>query len=502
MRSRRTIQRFEPKLRASQENFPGRSCVISLRSARGSVSSLISRTAPTVSLSKASRICSVLVAGKSERASRVMAAGRVIGINAGCSSIGAGNPAWPGDSCKPMSMPINDNDVVVIAGARTPFGNFGGVLAGFSATDLAVHAALAAIERSGVPKERIDDVVFGNVMQTSADAIYLARHVGLRSGIPIGVPALTLNRLCGSGLQAIVSAGQSLALGSATYALAGGTENMSQSPHVVRGARKGFHFGQNVQFEDSLWTALTDSYGNTPMAITAENLAKKYGVERQACDEFALASQERALQSQGDGYFAEEIVAVEVPGPKGTTTVVDKDEGPRAGLSMEKLGKLPARFVKDGVVTPGNASGITDGAAAVVLTTRKRAQSEGLPWIGSLVSGSVVGVDPSIMGIGPAYSIPKALARAGIAEKDLTVMEINEAFAPQVLACLREMGTSNGTRLNPHGGAISLGHPLGASGARLAITALHDLRTNGGGFAIASACIGGGQGIAAVLTVD
>src|SRR6516162_1808391 len=248
-----------------------------------------------------------------------------------------------------MSIPVRDDDIVILAGARTPFGNLGGALSDLSATDLAVIAAEGAIARSGVPKERIDEVVFGNVMQTSADAIYLARHVGLRAGLPIGVPALTVNRLCGSGLQAILSAAQSLALGTASYALAGGTENMSQAPHVVRGARKGYHFGQNVAFEDSLWTALTDSYGNTPMAITAENLAKKYGVSREECDAFALASQERALEAQSNGYFAEEIVAVDVPGPKGTTTKVEKDEGPRAGLSMEKLAKLPARFVKDGV---------------------------------------------------------------------------------------------------------------------------------------------------------
>jgi len=404
-----------------------------------------------------------------------------------------------------MSIPINDSDIVIVAGARTPFGNLGGALADLTATDLAVAAAEAAIARSGVPKERFDEVVFGNVIQSSADAIYLARHVGLRAGLPVGVPALTLNRLCGSGLQAMLSAAQSLRLGESTYVLAGGSENMTQSPHVVRGARKGFSFGANVQLEDSLWSALTDSYGNTPMAITAENLAKQYNVTREECDEFALASQEHALESQAAGYFAEEIVPVQVPGPKGTTTTVEKDEGPRAGLSMEKLAKLPARFVKDGVVTPGNASGITDGAAALVLTTVKQAKADGVKWIGRMVAGSVVGVDPSIMGIGPAYSIPKALAKAGIAEKDLAVMEINEAFAPQVLACLRQLhdgAASNGVRLNPHGGAISLGHPLAASGARLAITTLHDLTQRGGGYGVASACIGGGQGIAAVFTVD
>jgi acetyl-CoA acyltransferase 2 len=409
-----------------------------------------------------------------------------------------------------MTTPIQENDIVIVGGARTPFGNLMGSLADLTATDLAVAASEAALARSGVPKERIDEVVFGNVIQSSADAIYLARHVGLRAGVPVGVPALTLNRLCGSGLQAILSAAASLRLGEATYALAGGTENMSQSPHVVRGARKGFSFGANVAFEDSLWSALTDSYGNTPMAITAENLAKKYRISREECDEFALESQERALESAADGYFSEEIVAVAAPGPKGSTTTVEKDEGPRSGLCLEKLGKLPARFVKDGVVTPGNASGITDGAAAVVMTTVKQAKADGISWSGRLISGSVVGVEPTIMGIGPAYSIPKALQRAGIDRDDLAVMEINEAFAPQVLACLREMAVShtrgdarNGSvRLNPHGGAISLGHPLGASGARLALTTLHDLRLRGGGYGVASACIGGGQGIAAVFRVE
>ncbi len=405
-----------------------------------------------------------------------------------------------------MTHPISDNDIVIVAGARTPFGNFGGTLSALTATDLAVAASEAAIAKSGVPKDRIDDLVFGNVMQTSADAIYLARHTGLRVGLPIDVPALALNRLCGSGLQAILTAANSLRLGETTYALAGGSESMSQAPHVVRGARKGFALGANVKFEDTLWEALTDSYNGLPMAITAENLAKKYEVKREACDEFALASQTHALEAQQNGFFSEEIVPVNVPGPKGTTAVVDKDEGPRAGLSMERLAQLPARFTKDGVITPGNASGITDGAAAVVLTTVKQAKADGISWIGRLISSSVVGVDPDIMGIGPAVAIPKALQRANLTEKDLAVMEINEAFAPQVLACLRAMsstasanGSGQGLRLNPHGGAISLGHPLGASGARLAVTLLHDLKVRGGGYGVASACIGGGQGIAAVF---
>ncbi|MHB8177274.1 MAG: acetyl-CoA C-acyltransferase [Vulcanimicrobiaceae bacterium] len=407
-----------------------------------------------------------------------------------------------------MSHTINDTDVVILGGARTPFGNFGGTLAGVTATDLGVVAAQAALARSRIAAERIDEVIFGNVIQTSADAIYLARHVGLRAGVPVATPALTLNRLCGSGLQAILSAAQSLMLGTATYALAGGAENMSQAPHVVRGARSGFRLGQPVAFEDSLWEALTDSYNGLPMAITAENLAEKYGISRAACDAFALASQEQALAAVADGYYADEIAPVSVPGPKGTQHIVENDEGPRAGLSREKLGKLPARFKKGGVVTPGNASGITDGAAAVVLTTVAQARADGLSWIGRLVSFSVVGVDPDLMGIGPAVSIPRALQRAGLDEKQLAVMEINEAFAPQVLACLSEMGSvasngaGGGVRLNPHGGAIALGHPLGASGARLALTVLHDLGLRGGGYGIASACIGGGQGIAALFAVD
>ncbi len=401
-----------------------------------------------------------------------------------------------------MNTSPHDDDIVIIAGARTPFGNFNGVLAGLTATDLGVAAAQAAIERSGVSKERIDEVVIGNVIQSSADAIYIARHIGLRAGLQVGVPALTVNRLCGSGLQAIVSAAQSLKLGAATYALAGGAENMSQSPHVVRGARKGFPLGANVKFEDSLWEALTDSYNGLPMALTAENLAVKYDLTREECDEFALTSQQRALEAQGNKFFADEIVPVTVPGPKGTTTTVDRDEGPREGLSMEKLGKLPARFRKGGVITPGNASGITDGAAAVVLTTVKQAKADGLRWIGRLVSAAVVGVDPDIMGIGPAVAIPKALERANIGAKDVAVFEINEAFAPQVLACVKELNLDGKTRLNPHGGAIALGHPLGASGARIALTALHDARSNGGGYAVASACIGGGQGIAAVFAAE
>ena len=387
-------------------------------------------------------------------------------------------------------------DIVIVNGARTPFGNFGGALRDVSAIDLGVVASKAAMERSGVDPQKIDTIVFGNVIQTSADAIYGARHVGLKAGCPIDTPALIVNRLCGSGLQAIVSGAQSLILGEATYVLAGGMENMSQSPHVIRGARWGLGLGQG-KLEDALWEGLTDSYNGMGMAITAENLARRYEISREQADEFSLKSQAGAAKAIQDGYFAEEIAPVQVPGKKGPT-VVDKDEGPRPSVTMEQLARLPARFVKDGVVTPGNASGITDGASAVVLTTAERAEKDGLEPIGRLVSWGVVGVDPDVMGIGPAFAIPRAIERAGMKLDDMDVVEINEAFAPQVLACVDELGL-DGERLNPNGGAIALGHPLGASGARITYTLLHELRRRKKKYGVASACIGGGQGIAGVV---
>lgn len=387
-------------------------------------------------------------------------------------------------------------DIVIVDGARTPFGNFGGALRDVSAIDLGVAAARGALQRSKIDPKQIDTIVFGNVIQSSADAIYGARHVGLKAGCPIDTPALIVNRLCGSGLQAIVSGAQSLILGEATYVLAGGMENMSQSPHVIRGARWGLGLGQG-KLEDALWEGLTDSYNGMGMAITAENLAKRYEISRRQADDFSLKSQAGASKAIESGYFAEEIVPVEVPGKKGPT-VVDKDEGPRPSVTMEQLAKLPARFVKDGIVTPGNASGITDGASAVVLTTAKQAEKDGLSPIGRLVSWGVVGVDPDIMGIGPAFAIPQAVERAGMKLDDMDVVEINEAFAPQVLACVDELGL-DASKLNPNGGAIALGHPLGASGARITYTLLHELRRRKKKYGVASACIGGGQGIAGVV---
>ena len=387
-------------------------------------------------------------------------------------------------------------EVVIVEGARTPFGNFGGTLRDVTAIDLGVVAAKGALQRSNVAPEKIDHVIFGNVIQSSADAIYGARHVGLKAGCRQNTPALLVNRLCGSGLQAIVSGAQLLLLGEADYVLAGGMENMSQSPHVIRGARWGLALGQG-KLEDALWEGLTDSYNGMPMAITAENLAKQYEISREDADEFSLKSQAGAKRAIDDGFFAEEIVPVEVAGKKGPT-LVDKDEGPRPGVTLEQLAKLPARFIKNGIVTPGNASGITDGAAAVVLTTAARAEKDGLKPIGRLVSWGVVGVDPDIMGIGPAFAIPEAIERAGMKLDEMDVVEINEAFAPQVLACVQELDLDQ-QRLNPNGGAIALGHPLGASGARITYSLLHELRRRKKKYGVASACIGGGQGIAGVV---
>ena len=388
-------------------------------------------------------------------------------------------------------------DIVIVNGARTPFGNFCGALRDVSAIDLGAAAAKGALARSKVDPSRIDQVIFGNVIQSSVDAIYGARHVGLKAGCRRDASALTLNRLCGSGLQAIVTGAQQLLLGEAAYVLAGGMENMSQAPHVVRGARFGLALGQQTKFEDTLWEGLTDSYNGMPMAITAENLARKYSISRVASDEFSLRSQAGASAAIKSGFFAEEIVQVETPGRKGPV-VISADEGPRPEVTMEQLARLPARFVEGGVVTPGNASGITDGAAAVVLTTAEQAARDGLSPIGRLIAWGVVGVDPDIMGIGPAFAIPQALERAGMKLQQLDVVEINEAFAPQVLACAQELDLDM-DRLNPNGGAIALGHPLGASGARITYSLLHELRRRKQRFGVASACIGGGQGIAGIV---
>jgi acetyl-CoA acetyltransferase family protein len=387
-------------------------------------------------------------------------------------------------------------EIVVLGGARTAFGTYGGALRDTSATDLGVIASKGALERSKVSPDKIDQVIFGNVMQTSGDAVYLARHIGLKAGAPIEAPALTINRLCGSGLQAILLAAQEIQLGQADFVLAGGAENMSMAPHMIRGARWGLPLGEQ-KLEDYLWVALVDSYNGLGMANTAENLGRKYGVSRQAADEFAYRSHMLAAKARESCRFSEEIVPVDAKTKKGVT-VVDKDEHIRPDTTLEALGKLVARFETDGTVTAGNASGINDGAAALVIASADAAQKAGLTPIARIVSGGVCGVDPDIMGIGPAPSSRQALKRAGLKIKDMDLVEINEAFATQYLAVEKDLGLDR-EKTNVNGGAIALGHPLGASGARLALTLITELGKRNGKYGLASLCIGGGQGIAAIF---
>lgn len=387
------------------------------------------------------------------------------------------------------------SEVVLIEGARTAFGRFGGSFKEVTATELAAHACKAALNRAGVDPDLVDAVFVGNVMQTSSDAAYIARHAALQAGVPIATPALTVNRLCGSGLQAIISAAQSLLLKEARVCLAGGSENMSQAPHVVRNARWGLPLG-SYQLDDMLWDTLVDSYCGLPMAITAENLAERYSVSRLEQDEFALRSHTLAIRATDTGRLAKEIVPLAVEGTK--PGIVQGDEIPRRDTSLEALAKLAPRFKKGGTVTAGNASGISDGAAALVVTTDKVARELGLTPMARLVSWSVVGVEPSVMGIGPAPAIRQALTRASLRLEDMELIEINEAFAAQTLAVLKELGIG-WERVNVNGGAIALGHPLGASGARLVLTLAYELRDRGMRYGVAALCIGGGQGIAAVL---
>jgi acetyl-CoA C-acetyltransferase/acetyl-CoA acyltransferase 2 len=388
-------------------------------------------------------------------------------------------------------------EIVIVAAKRTAFGTMLGSLKSVTATDLAVHAARAALAQSGLKAEEIGHVVVGNVMQTSADAIYCARHVGLKAGLPITTPAVTVNRLCGSGFEAVVQAAQLIQLGEADAVLAGGTENMTQAPHVLRGGREGYAFGKAPGLEDSLWSALTDSYCNTPMAVTAENLAQKYGITREQADDFALTSQKRWAAASESGRFNDEIVPYEIVSKKGTVSFA-RDEHPRPQTTPEALAKLPPVFKKDGIVTAGNASGICDGAAMLLVTSADFARSRGLTPLARIVSHAVAGVEPSLMGIGPAPAIRKALDRAGTSLDKLDLVEVNEAFAPQFLAVEKELGLDR-EKTNVNGGAIALGHPLGASGARIVTHLVYELRRRGARLAAGSACIGGGQGIAVLI---
>lgn len=388
-------------------------------------------------------------------------------------------------------------DVVFLSGVRTGYGTFGGSLRDQSAIDLGVVASKGALARSGLAATDIGHVVFGNALQTSADAIYCARHVGLKSGLPIETPAVTVNRLCGSGFEAITQGAQLILLGETDAVLCGGAESMSLAPHVVRGARWGIRLGPAVPFEDLLWEALKDPNCGFSMAETAENLAEKYKLGRKEVDEVALGSQQRAKQAWDSGVFKDEVVPVSIK-KKGQMVEYAADEHMRPETTLEVLMGLKPYFKKDGVVTAGNASGICDGGAATIIASDDLAKARNLKPLGRLVSWAVAGVEPKYMGIGPAPAARKALAKAGLKLDQMDLVEVNEAFAPQYLAVEKELGLDR-AKTNVHGGAIAIGHPLASTGTRITVHLLHALRRAGKKYGLGSACIGGGQGAAVIV---
>jgi acetyl-CoA acyltransferase 2 len=398
-----------------------------------------------------------------------------------------------------MKTQNKHQDIVFLSGVRTGFGKFGGALKDLSATQLGTVAARHALERSGVDPAQVDHVVFGNALQTSTDALYLARHVGLQVGLKVEVPAATINRLCGSGFEAVAMGARQILLDESAVVLCGGTESMSQAPHVLRGARWGLRFGPPAALEDSLWEALQDPQCGLSMAQTAENLAEQYHLTRREVDEYALLTQQRAKRAWDEGVFDDEVIPVQVRLPR-TKQPTDwrADEHMRPDTTLEGLLALPPYFKKDGLVTAGNASGICDGAAAAVVAGERFAARHNLAPLGRLVAWAAVGVEPGIMGIGPAPAARKVLATAGMKLQDMDLVEVNEAFGPQYLAVEKELGLDR-SRTNVHGGAIAVGHPLAASGARITIHLLHALRRLGKKYGLGSACVGGGQGAAVIV---
>jgi acetyl-CoA acetyltransferase family protein len=389
-----------------------------------------------------------------------------------------------------------NSDVFILGGARTPMAEYAGKLKDISALELGAIASRAAMERTGVKPEQVDHVVFGNVLQTSSDAVYGARHVGLRAGLPIEVPALTVNRLCGSGIQSAVNGAHLLLLGEADIVLTGGMENMTQAPHVIRGLRSGLKLGQG-QLEDTLWSALLDTHCGCTMAGTAENCATKYGISREEQDTYAIRSQQLAAKAWSEGRLKEEVVPVELKSRKGVELFA-QDDHMRPDTTMEGLAKLPAAFSKNGCVTAGNASGIVDGGAALILASGNAVKSHGFKPLAKLTHWAYVGVEPTLMGMGPAPATRKVLDKAGLSLKDVDLIEVNEAFAAQYLAVEKELGLDR-DRVNVNGGAIALGHPLGMTGTRLLLTLTLELRRRGLKRGLVTACIGGGQGIAALV---
>ena len=390
-------------------------------------------------------------------------------------------------------------EVVIVAGARTPMGRYCGKLRDFTAQELGAVASIEALKRAHVAPGEIDHAIFGNAQQTSGDALYGARHVALKAGVPIETPALTVNRICGSGIQSIISAAQLIQLGDATTVLAGGMESMSQAPHTIRGMRWGVGLGEG-KLEDSLMVALYDSHCGLYMAQTAELYAEQQGIARDKMDEFALRSQRLAGEAQKSCRLSEEITPVALRNKKGEATgeMFEKDDHLRPETTIEQLQKLRPAFGKSGAVTAGNASGIVDGAAAVVLMSLADAEKRGSKPLGRIVSWAIAGVDPRIMGSGPVPATRKALEKAGLQLDDIDLIEVNEAFAAQYLAVEKELGLDR-DKVNVNGGAIALGHPLGATGTRITLTLLYELKRRKARYGIATACIGGGQGIAIIV---
>ena len=393
---------------------------------------------------------------------------------------------------KPMT-----EDVLFLSARRTPFGSFGGSLKDVSACDLGVHAAKAALAQAGAPAADFDHIVFGNVAQTSSDAIYLTRHIGLYAGLPVEMPALTVNRLCGSGFESVIQAATYMMTGQARLVLAGAAESMSQCPHVIRGARWGLQLGKGA-LEDMLWTSLTDSFNDLPMGITAETLAQRYGITQDDVDEYSVLTQKRFAAAKDSGRLAAEIAPMELPGRKGKTVPFVADEQNRPDTSRETLAKLPKVFKKDGVIHAGAASGITDGAGAMVMSTRAYADQKGLEPLGRLLGWAHAGCDPAVMGIGPVPAIRRLMERCQFSLGDVDLFEVNEAFAPQYLAVEKELKLDR-EKTNVDGGAIAVGHPLAASGSRITAHLLYALKAAGKRYGVGSACIGGGQGIAVLV---
>jgi acetyl-CoA C-acetyltransferase len=390
----------------------------------------------------------------------------------------------------------HDNDIVLAAPVRTPIGKFGGGLSSLSAADLGTAAATAALQRAGLDPSKVDQVLFGHARQAGGGP-NTARQIAFRAGVPVESPAYTINQACASGLQAVVSAARTILTGEARVVLAGGTESMSNTPYLLPRARWGYRMG-NAEIVDGMYQdGFNDPLSKLVMGETAEELAVEAGIDRAAADAYALESQLRCERARGAGRFDAEIVPVQVPGKKGDTTV-DRDEHPRDGMTLEAMTKLPTVFRKGGVVTAGNASGITDGAAAIVVASRAAAKELGLPVVARLAGWEVVGVDPRIMGIGPVPAVRKLLEKTGVDHAAIDEVELNEAFAAQVLACNQELRFDEAI-LNPDGGAIALGHPIGASGTRILVTLLHGLEKRGGERGIATLCVSGGMGIAALV---